>query len=157
MDNHLFKIELCMKKSLLPMDLLLLADPSFEKIKEYITEGFCFIGSVEDLNIAVMVLKEVSPSKIELKNLAVAESYQSKGYGKLLLDHAISFSRKEGYKQLIVTTGNSSFRPLKIYKQAGFVISHIEKGYFVKKYKEPIFENGLQCVDRVVLVKAVGH
>lgn len=156
MDSHLFTIELCKEKSTIPYDLLLLADPSLEKIKAYTIGGFCFTGSLEALNIAVMVLIDIGQSKIELKNLAVAESHQNNGYGKLMLDHAINFSNKNGFKQLIVATGNSSSRPLKIYQEAVFVISHIEKDYFLKEYEEPIFEHGVQCVDRVVLVKAIG-
>lgn len=134
-----------------PMQLLLLADPSEKQIHSYISSGHCYLAEYEGVCRGVYVLQEKTPQTIELMNVAVAESWQGKGLGKQLILHAIESSRELGYARLDVATGNSSIGQLALYQKCGFRIVGIERDYFTIHYPQPIFENGIQCLDQVKL------
>ena len=60
----------------LPMDLLLLADPTETSIEKYIHKSKVFITVEDSLVIGVYVLTEMAPGKAEIMNVAVAEIQQ---------------------------------------------------------------------------------
>ncbi len=134
----------------IPWDLLLLADPSKERVESYIHLGEFFLATVNSLVLGVYVLVKKS-NVMEIINIAVREEYQSKGIGKALLLHAIACAKKAKVKSIEVGTGNTSIHQLAFYQKHGFRIIGIEKGYFVKNYKEKIMENGEQCKDMIRL------
>ena len=86
----------------------------------------------------------------ELKNLAVGESYQCRGIGKALIFKVKDYAKEKGALSIKVGTGNSSLLQLALYQKCGFRMQSIKKDYF-SKYPEPIFENGIQCLDMVIL------
>ncbi len=131
------------------LQLLLLADPSEKAIRKYLAEGECFVSVDGSRIIGTYVLMPRSNNAMELINIAVIGKEQGKGLGKLLLKHAIKEARRSGAKRLFVGTGNSSLGQLAFYQKAGFRMTKIIKGYFLKGYDKPIFENGIQCVDMV--------
>ncbi len=51
----------------------------------------------------------------------------------------------------MVGTGNSGIGGFAFYQKAGFRFKSVIRDFFVINYKEPIFENGLQCRDKVIL------
>lgn len=134
-----------------PLELLLLADPSRENIKQYVTRGECFVGIHEQKNVGVYVLLATRPMTVELVNVAVIESEQGKGLGKQLVLDAIKVAKSNGYKNIEVGTGNSSVGQLALYQKCGFRIIGVDKDFFVRDYSEEIFENGIQCRDMVRL------
>ena len=146
-------IELITDKELIPYDLLEMADPSRKIIEVYLKTGTCYIGYVKSEIIGVFVLDEIDSITIELKNIAVEESEQGKGFGRKLLSFAEEVSCKTGYKTMIIGTGNSSIGQLAFYQKAGFEMDKIVKNYFISNYEELIFENGIQCKHRVILKK----
>ena len=77
-----------------PMELLLLADPSVELINEYLIPGKCFVALLGEEIAGAMVLTEFDQSTMEIKNIAVAETYQGRGIGKRLLQYAGEFARR---------------------------------------------------------------
>ncbi|MDU7055385.1 MAG: N-acetyltransferase, partial [Enterococcus hirae] len=44
---------------------------------------------------------------------------------------------------------------LQLYKKIGFLEISREKDYFVKNYKQPIYENGQRLRDQVTLAKKI--
>jgi len=68
-----------------PMELLLLADPSSDLVKDYVKRGECFVAEKEQEMIGSYVLLPTRPETVELVNIAVAESKQGNGIGKLLV------------------------------------------------------------------------
>ncbi len=134
-----------------PWDLLLLADPNENMVRQYATRGQVWALQAHQHIIAVMVILPTRPQTIEIMNLAVAQSHQGQGLAKKLLAHAKEIAMQAAYTQLDVATGNSSLSQLALYQKAGFRISHIEHDFFVKHYAEPIFENGIQCQDLIHL------
>jgi ribosomal protein S18 acetylase RimI-like enzyme len=135
----------------LPMQLLLLADPSQKLVEEYLERGQCFIAKVNNQVIGVYVLLPTRPETVELVNIAVDEKYQGQGIGKQLVLHAIQTAKLQGYKTIEVGTGNSSMGQLALYQKCGFRITGIDRDFFIRHYTEEIFENGIQCRDMIRL------
>ncbi|CCF15909.1 uncharacterized N-acetyltransferase YvbK [Brevibacillus laterosporus GI-9] len=134
-----------------PMELLLLADPSERLVKEYVERGQCYIMEQDGRIIGTYVLIPTRPETVELVNVAVDEELHGKGYGKQLVLHAIESARLNHYKTIEIGTGNSSVVQLALYQKCGFRMTHIDKDFFIRHYDEPIFENGIQCIDMVRL------
>lgn len=134
-----------------PMDLLLLADPSKEKVLTYVQSGSCYAAYHEQDVIGIYVLLSLSQQTVEIINVAVKESWQGKGIGKQLIRHAISEAKAAGFHTIEIGTGNSSIQQLALYQKCGFRMTSIDHDFFLKHYDEPIFENGIQCMDMVRL------
>ena len=134
-----------------PMDLLLLADPSKEKVLTYVQSGSCYAAYHDQDVIGVYVLLSLSQQTVEIINVAVKESWQGKGIGKQLIHHAIAEAKAAGFHTIEIGTGNSSIQQLALYQKCGFRMTSIDHDFFLKHYDEPIFENGIQCMDMVRL------
>ncbi|WP_163528061.1 GNAT family N-acetyltransferase [Halobacillus ihumii] len=135
----------------LPLDLLLLADPSEKLVREYISRGNCFIMNLDGIIIGTYVLLPTRPETVEIVNVAVKEDYHGQGYGKQLVLHAIETAKGEGYKTIEIGTGNSGVVQLALYQKCGFRMTSIDRDFFVRHYDKPIFENGIQVIDMVRL------
>ncbi|WRP05557.1 GNAT family N-acetyltransferase [Rossellomorea aquimaris] len=135
----------------LPMELLLLADPSEKIVKEYTSRGECFAAELEKKIVGVYVLLPTRPETVELVNVAVAEELHGKGIGKQLVMDAVKVAREKGYKTIEVGTGNSGVGQLALYQKCGFRIVGVDLDFFVRHYPEEIFENGIQCRDMIRL------
>ena len=139
----------------IPFDLLELADPSRIQVESYLKTGTCYIAKIDSKIIGVIVLDKLDSKTTEIKNIAIKESEQRKGYGKILLKYSEKISRELGCEKLIIGTGNSSIGQLALYQKEGFELDRIEKNFFLKRYSEPIFENGIQCKHMLILEKKI--
>ena len=135
----------------LPMELLLLADPSEIIVKEYAARGECFVAELEKKIVGVYVLLPTRPETVELVNVAVAEELHGRGIGKQLVMDAVKVAKEKGYKTIEVGTGNSGVGQLALYQKCGFRIVGVDLDFFVRHYPEEIYENGIQCRDMVRL------
>ena len=135
----------------LPMELLLLADPSKDIVEEYVNRGECFVAESEQQIIGVYVLLPTRPETVELVNVAVVEEQHGRGIGKQLVMDAIQVAKTKGYKTIEIGTGNSSIGQLALYQKCGFRIIGVDMDFFIKHYSEEIFENGIQCRDMIRL------
>lgn len=133
------------------LELLMLADPEEAVVRAYLDQGWLFALYEDGELRGVMLLLEHDPETLEIKNIAVDEHAQNRGYGKQLLEKAKNFGREKGYHTLMVGTGNSSLPVLFFYQKAGFRFRSVIRNFFIDNYKEPIFENGLQCTDMLIL------
>lgn len=131
------------------MSLLLTADPDRNAVNSYISNATVFVAleQADIVGIAVLILYE---DIFELKNIAVHEKNQGKGIGKNLIAKVKENAKSLGGDFLYVGTGNSSLSQLGLYQKCGFRIDYIVKNYF-SDYPEKIIENGIQCLDKVVL------
>lgn len=135
----------------IPYHLLLLADPSKEIIDTYLNKSEIYVAILNKEVIGIYVLYETQFDKVEIKNIAIAEDYQGKGIGKLMLQHATKTAKEKGYKSIIIGTANSSIAQLYLYQKQGFDITEIKKDFFLKNYPEPLIENGIQVKHMVML------
>lgn len=134
-----------------PWSLLLLADPSRKQIESYIRESIV-IGLIDAGGIlGVSVIRNLDSLSAEIMNIAVDETHQGKGLGKLLIARSLEECAARGIKSVEIGTGNSSIAQLYLYQKMGFRIVGIIRDHFVKNYSDPIFENGIQCSDMIRL------
>ncbi|HAG00883.1 GNAT family N-acetyltransferase [Paenibacillus lactis] len=134
-----------------PMDLLLLADPSKRLVEDYIHRGHCYVGEVDSAVIGVYVLLPTRPDTVELVNVAVAEERHGQGFGKQLVNHAVSQAKELGFATIEVGTGSTGVAQLALYQKCGFRMTEIDRDFFVRHYEEEIYENGMRLRDMVRL------
>lgn len=146
----MIKFELLKKDDELPYDLLLLADETKDAINKYIFESDVYLAKIENKNIGVFCLCRIDDKTVELKNIAVDENYQSKGFGSVFIDY-IKETLKNQFEILIVGTASIGVRQINFYEKNGFVKFDVRKNFFIENYKKPIFENGIQLKDMILL------
>ena len=137
----------------IPYNLLLLADETIEAINRYINDSEIFIFEKDNETIAIYVLQKISYDTIEIKNIAVDTKHQGQGIGKLLLRDAISRAKAKRFKTIVIGTGDAAPKQLYLYQKEGFEIFDIKKRFFLDNYPNPIYENGAQLKDMVMLKK----
>lgn len=133
-----------------PYELLLLADETEEAIAKYIHNSKVYVAKNNGNTIAVFCLYELDENTVELKNIAVSESFQNKGIGSRL----ISFIKelvKVTYSKLIVGTADSGIDQIRFYERNGFKKFGLRKNFFIENYELPIIENGIQLKDMILL------
>ncbi|MFS0781854.1 GNAT family N-acetyltransferase [Bacillus sp. 1P06AnD] len=119
------------------INLLLLADPAEEMINRYISNSMMFQATIHDELVGIAVCQDISPTCIEIKNIAVSQSEQGKGYGRALLQHCIHYGKKSSYGTLKIATGNSSIYQLSLYQSCGFKLTKVDTGYFIRTMMNP--------------------
>ncbi len=150
MENYYFNT--LAPGSELPYHLLLLADETKEAIDQYIFKSEIYLLHDGIENIAVMALYKNSDTELEIKNVAVIESYRNKGIGSILMDKAKKIAKENRYQKLTVGTSDTGFQQIRFYEKNGFIKNGILKDFFIENYPAPIYENGLQMKDMVLLV-----
>jgi len=131
------------------MALLLTADPDEAAVLKYIDTAKILVALVSGKVIAIAVIT-MNGTESELKNIAVASDHQGHGIAKSLISAAKNVAKESGASSLIVGTGNSSLSQMALYQKCGFRLFSIVPNYFAD-YPEPIYENGIRCIDMVVL------
>ncbi len=139
------------KNSEIPYELLLLADETIEAIDRYIFNSDIYLLHDGTENIAVMALYKTSDTELEIKNIAVIETYRSKGIGSILINKAKEIAQESHYQILTVGTSDTGFQQISFYERNGFRKTGIHKDFFIENYPSPIYENGLQMRDMILL------
>lgn len=129
--------------------LLLLADPEEEAIDKYINDCEIFEFYHKDILIGQGAIMQLSSTTYEIKNLAIYEKFHNCGYGKILIK-LLCKKYLENFKNIEILVGTSE-QGVGFYKKCGFQFSHVIKDFFITNYKQPIFENGIQCKDMFYL------
>lgn len=139
------------KKRFLP--LLLLADEQESMIDRYLGRGELFVmyDKQETEAVAVAVVTNEGNGIYELKNLAVAPSFQRKGYGRQMVEYLCQYYADICHT-LLVGTGESK-QTISFYESCGFTYSHILPDFFTCNYDHPIVEDGKVLKDMVYLRK----
>ncbi|SIT21197.1 Acetyltransferase (GNAT) domain-containing protein [Chryseobacterium ureilyticum] len=139
------------KDSGIPYELLLLADETRDAIDQYIFKCDIYLLYDGTESIAVMALYKNGDSELEIKNIAVIESYRSKGIGSILIKKAKEIALDSHYKILSVGTSDTGFQQIRFYEKNSFKKTGIRKDFFIENYPSPIYENGLQMRDMIIL------
>ena len=138
-----------------PWALLLEADPSRELVQGYLAKGTLWRLQLGQKLLGIYVLMETEPGIGEVMNISVAEAVQGQGYGAALLRHATEQARKLDWQMLHICTADASVRQQKIYEKAGFKKVGVVPDFFIKHYPEPLFDQGKQCRDQIVMEKSL--
>lgn len=132
------------------LELLLLADPCEAMIDCYIDSSEMYVLKANGMSVCTAVVTRISEQVCELKNLATDEMFQNQGFATEMLRYLFERYR-ERYLTMQVGTSDSG---VSFYERFGFVPSHAVKGFF-NQYPEPIYENGVQCIDMLYLKKSL--
>ena len=135
----------------IPYELLYLADPSANLVESYLKVSDLYVAKKEQEIIGVIVLFSVSSETVEIKNVAIKPAFQRQGIGQYMLEKAIEIVATNKFKNIQIGTANSSVGQLHLYQKLGFEMSEIKKNFFIEKYTEPIFENGIQAKHMILL------
>ncbi|MEY8761646.1 GNAT family N-acetyltransferase [Chryseobacterium tongliaoense] len=141
----------------IPYELLLLADETVEAINQYIFSADIYTLNDGIQDIAVMALHKNSETELELKNIAVIDSFRNIGIGSILIDKAKEIARLGHYSSLLVGTSDTGIQQIRFYEKNGFVKKEVRKDFFVKNYPFPIYENGMQIRDMIILEFLTHH
>ena len=143
-----------------PWPLLLLADPSREKVRRYLSGSTCFAARLSTpqppsglgamIGVCVLLPLHDAQQTWELMNLAVSPAWQRKGIGSALLQRAIDELRALGVPQMAVGTGSFGDQLL-FYQRVGFRVTDIERDFFLENYTTPLWERGVQHKDMLRL------
>ena len=141
-----------LNKKDLPWSLLLDADPDKEKVQVYVSRGSGWIWKEKEKTTGVLIYV-AREKEYEIVNVAVTPTYQGKGIGGKLLETAFQKLSQLASNQtrIIIRTGTTSSAALHLYQKMGYVEIGRVKDYFIHHYSEPIFENGDQLRDQVIL------
>ncbi len=134
-----------------PYELLLFADESKEAIDKYLPNCRVFLIKKDGQTVGVFAIQMINSDTLELKNIAIMEALQGKGYGKLVIDWIKDHFQAMRFKNLLAGTGDASLRQIQFYEKCGFEKFETRKSFFLDNYPEPIYENGVQLKDMVVL------
>jgi ribosomal protein S18 acetylase RimI-like enzyme len=134
----------------LPMGLLLLADPSEQRIRGYLIAAHAFVGVSDAAPVSVLVMRWRNADEVEIMNVAVALEHQRTGIGRAMMEFAAEYANVRGATTVSVGTGNSSLGELRFYQRLGFRITGVSRDYF-GDYDPPIFEEGIRCLDMIHL------
>lgn len=140
------------KKDYLP--LLLLGDEQEEMIDRYLDRSDLYALIRDDGEaLAVIAVTDEGGRTLEIKNLAVREQDQGRGYGRKMMDY-VAHVYQGRFDQMLVGTGDS---PLTVpfYERCGFVRCGVIPDFFVKNYDHPIIEAGVQLRDMVYFRRAL--
>lgn len=142
-----------------PYDLLLLADETKESIDKYLFDSDTYLA--EDINtgeaIGAFCLYRIDNNCVEIKNIAVSSACQGKGYGSFLLGLIAEMAAEEGYKEIIVGTGEAGLRQINFYEKNGYAKYGLKKDFFTLNYPSPVYENCMQLIDMVMLRKEISR
>lgn len=133
-----------------PIELLLLADPSEEKIRSSLSGSKCFVAMRDASVVGACVVQPRGADSYELMSIAVLPEQQRSGYGTELLRWVIDFYRHAGARQLELGTGTFGYQ-LAFYQRQGFRVTSIDRDFFVRNYPQPIFEDGIRLIDMLRL------
>lgn len=139
-----------------PMHLLLLADETVEAIEKYVYDSCVYSVWKDEEELAVFCLYPHDAACLEIKNIAVSTAYQNQHIGSFLLEKIKEIARQQNYQTLLVGTSDTGEAQIRFYERNGFVLYDKRKNFFIDHYPEPIFENGKQMIDMVLLKYTIG-
>lgn len=69
--------------------------------------------------VAVRII-DIDNKAVELKRMFILPEYQGKGYGRLLLEYAIDYARKQRYNKICLDTRKQFSAAQHLYRSSGF-------------------------------------
>ncbi|MCL2677735.1 MAG: GNAT family N-acetyltransferase, partial [Clostridiales bacterium] len=134
------------------LDLLLLADEQEDMIDGYLQRGDLFALYDDGLK-SICVVTDEGNGTFELQSLATYPQFQKRGYGRRLINYVCGHYKGQGALMLAGTGDSPAI--LRFYAKSGFKFSHRVENYFLEHYDNPMFEDGVQLIDKVYLKRGL--
>jgi ribosomal protein S18 acetylase RimI-like enzyme len=133
------------REALVP--LLLEADESEEVLRSYLDDGdlYRIVADGQDVGVVLLLPED---EDVEIKNIALAESYRGRGLGRAAIEAIARRAREDGASRLLVGTADSSIGTIAFYRRVGFRDAGRIEGFFAA-YPEPVVEDGVVAHDMV--------
>lgn len=92
----------------------------------YMQSGIFWCLFDEHTLIGTVALRTIDDENkvVELKRMFVLPEYQGKGYGRLLLDHAIAYAKEQKYYKICLDTRKQFSAAQHLYRSSGFQETH---------------------------------
>jgi ribosomal protein S18 acetylase RimI-like enzyme len=124
-----------------PLQLLLEADPSEQRINSYLSDAWYFVAKQNGRIVGACVAKSIGERTAEIFNVAVYPEVQQQGIGSAVLSFALSELAAKDVQRVELGTGAFGYQ-LTYYQRLGFRVDSVLKDHFLINYTDPIFENG---------------
>ena len=100
-----------------------------ENCEEYIIAkgGYIFFASVSDQIAGCFSLIKMEEGIYELGKMAVDEKFQGKKIGQGMMEFALEFGRRQGWKKIVLYSHTKLGPALYIYRKFGFYEIDLEK------------------------------
>ena len=90
---------------------------------DYLAEnGIAFVAEKDGRIIGHSVLVPTEDGKYVDVTIFVHQDYQNRGIGQQLMKVAIDYSRRKGYKGMMLVTERTNTRAIHVYKKLGFKV-----------------------------------
>ncbi len=88
----------------------------------YMQSGIFWCLFDEQALIGTVALRKIDDENkvVELKRMFVLPEYQGNGYGRLLLDYAIEYAKKQEYNKICLDTRKQFSAAQHLYRSSGF-------------------------------------
>lgn len=133
-----------------PRRLLLEADPSIERISEYLGVSDCIGALLDNDVVGACIVYPESDTASEILNIAVDPTKRGTGIGTALMRYCIEDLTSRGCERLEVGTGCFGDQ-LVFYHKLGFRVRSVIRDFFVDNYSEPVVESGIRHRDMLRL------
>jgi GNAT superfamily N-acetyltransferase len=101
-----------------PHDMEVLSDPAHQIVKP---GGEIFFAKLDGIVVGTCALAKVDQETFELAKMAVTESAQGLGIGKMLAHAVIKQAHACGAKKIFLETNSKLTPALELYRRVGFV------------------------------------
>lgn len=133
-----------------PERLLLEADPSIDRIREYLDDSDCIGAFLDSDIVGACVVCSESDTASEVMNIAVDPTKHGLGIGTALMRYCIDDLTRRGCERLKVGTGCFGDQ-LIFYHKLGFRAHSVIRDFFVDNYEVPVVEYGIRHRDMLCL------
>jgi DNA-binding MarR family transcriptional regulator/GNAT superfamily N-acetyltransferase len=103
-----------------PVDERVLSNPKKEILDQ---KGEIFFALHNGEVVGTCAVKKTAPKTYELLKMAVAEKFQSRGVGKMLMQKAVDFAKSQKAKTLELDTSRKLEKAMSLYESFGFKVS----------------------------------
>jgi GNAT superfamily N-acetyltransferase len=135
-----------------------LAEDSAAELDSYIDAGRVLVATSDGEIIGHLQLTGTGdPRQVEIKNMAVRETRQGRGVGRLLVQAAVDLAAAEAVTTILVATAAADIGNLRFYQRQGFRMRSVERDAFTPAtgYPPGLLIDGIELRDRVWLDREV--
>lgn len=90
----------------------------YREIPSHFLEFWCMFDN--EKMIGAVGVRKLNAERCELKSLYLLEKYHGRGYGRMLLETAITYAENAGYQKMYLDSLLTSTKALRLYRKAGF-------------------------------------
>jgi GNAT superfamily N-acetyltransferase len=135
-----------------------LAEDSAAELDSYINSGRILVAVSGGEVIGHLQLTGTGDARqAEIKNMAVLETRQGQGVGRLLVQAAVELATAEAVTTIVVATAAADLGNLRFYQRQGFRLRSVERDAFTAAtgYPSGLCIDGIELRDRVWLDRAM--